>query len=109
MNIEDIRDAVRNGRIVTTDHADGEALEDQITDSELEASVLNGEIIEEYLDDRPYPSCLIYGLTSEGNPVHTVWGYDSDTRQATLITLYRPDPNRWIDWRIRRPRHGGTG
>ena len=72
MNIENIRDAVRNGRIVFTDHEEGEALEDHITDSELKASVLSGEIIEEYPDDRPYPSCLIYRITPEGNPVHSV-------------------------------------
>ena len=93
MNIEDIRDAVRNGRIVFTRHANIEAQADQLSDSELSNSVLTGEIIEAYLDDRPYPSCLIYGVTPEGNPVHSVWGYDTDLRQVTLITVYRPDPN----------------
>ena len=109
MDIEDIRDAVRNGRVKVTDHADGEALEDQITASELRSSVLSGEIIEDYPDDIPYPSCLIYGMTSEGNPVHSVWGYGVDKREATLITLYRPDPGRWIDWRTRRPRDSEIG
>ncbi|WP_394357020.1 DUF4258 domain-containing protein [Candidatus Methanocrinis natronophilus] len=32
-------------------------------------SVFDGEIIEEYLDDDPYPSCLISGQTFSGNPV----------------------------------------
>jgi hypothetical protein len=29
---------------------------------------------------------------------------NEDTRWAVLITVYRPDPHRWIDWRTRRPK-----
>lgn len=109
MNIEDIREAVLNDRIVITRHANVEAQADQLSLGELAASVLSGEIIEDYLDDLPYPSCLIHGETADGNPVHSVWGYDADMRQATLITLYRPDPHRWVGWRIRRPRNEEDG
>jgi hypothetical protein len=31
----------------------------------------SGEIIEEYPEDKPYPSCLILGRTVTGRPLHT--------------------------------------
>ena len=108
MNIEDIRDAVRNDRYQITNHAREEAKEDGISVENLDDSVLSGEIIEDYPDDKPHPSCLIYGRTSEAEPVHGVWAYDSEAGMAILVTVYRPDPARWIDWQIRRPRDDGS-
>ncbi|MBO1351673.1 MAG: DUF4258 domain-containing protein [Hormoscilla sp. GUM202] len=59
-------------------------------------------MIKNYSDDRSYPSCLIYGDNQNGEPVHSVWGYNQDTGWAVLITVYRPDPNQWINWRTKR-------
>ena len=104
MTIDEIVDAVRNNRLRITDHADEEAQADKLTFDEIFFSVFQGEIIEEYAHDRPYPSCLVYGDTFTDEPVHSVWAYNEDTRWAVLITVYRPDPHRWIDWRTRRPK-----
>ena len=35
-------------------------------------------------------------------PVHSVWGFNNENKWAVLITVYRPDPAKWIDMRIRR-------
>lgn len=102
MNIQDIVEAIRHHRIRITDHADEEAQADRLTVDEIFFSVLKGEVIEEYPTDRPYPSCLIYGESFTGEPIHSVWAYNSETKWAVLITVYRPDPERWINWRIRR-------
>ena len=102
MDIADIIEAIRAGRVRITDHADEEAHYDQLTFDEISSSVLDGEIIEDYPEDQPYPSCLIYGSTFRRDPVHSVWGYNEQTHSAALITVYRPDPDRWIDWRERR-------
>ncbi len=102
MNIQDIIEAIRHSRIRITDHADEEAQADGLTFDEIFFSVLKGEIIEEYPTDRPYPSCLIYGESFTGEPIHSVWAYNSETKWAVLITVYRPDPTRWINWRIRK-------
>ena len=83
--------------------------EDQITEEELKASVLNGEIIEEYLDDKPLPSCLIYSETPHGETVHSVWGYNESVHSVVLITVYTPDPDRWVEFRERRRRYNGDG
>jgi hypothetical protein len=104
MNIEDIVDAIRSHRIRITDHADEEAQADRLSFDEVFVSVFQGEIIEEYPNDKPFPSCLISGETFSGEPVHSVWAYNQENQWAVLITVYRPDPGRWIDWRTRRPK-----
>ena len=103
MDIQDIIAAIRDDRIRITDHADEEAQADRLSFDEVFASVLHGEVLQDYPDDRPYPSCLIYGNTFSGEPVHSVWAYNPDNEWAVLITVYRPDPERWFDWRTRRP------
>lgn len=102
MEIENIVSAIQSYRIRITDHADEEAESDELTFDEVYFSVLNGEIIEGYPDDKPYPSCLIYGKTLSGDPVHSVWAYNNENQWAVLITVYRPDPERWISFRERR-------
>ncbi|WP_419634089.1 DUF4258 domain-containing protein, partial [Thiolapillus sp.] len=51
--------------------------------------------------DKPYPSCLILGRNFSGEPIHSVWAYNPENLWAVLITVYRPGPERWIDWKIR--------
>ncbi|MFN0157216.1 MAG: DUF4258 domain-containing protein [Bacteroidota bacterium] len=85
-----------------SDHADEEAAVDKLKYDEIFFAVQHGEIIEEYLSDRPFPSCLVYGRASNGDPIHSVWALNPATKWAVLITVYRPDPTRWINWRERR-------
>lgn len=59
--LEKIKSAIVKGRINMTDHADEELANDEILDKDLLHSVLHGEIIEDYPDDKPFPSCLVYG------------------------------------------------
>ena len=102
MEISDIRKAIQKHRVRITDHADEEAESDLLTFDEIYFSVLNGEIIETYQKDRPYPSCLVYGSTFGDDPVHSVWAFNAVNQWAVLITVYRPDPDRWIDYRKRK-------
>jgi hypothetical protein len=102
VDINAIIDAIRSNRIRITDHADEEAQADKLSFDEVFFSVFQGEVIEAYPEDKPYPSCLIYGDTFTREPVHSVWAYNSDNQWAVLITVYRPDPKRWFEWRKRR-------
>jgi len=102
MKIDDIIEAVQAGRINITLHARREATDDLLVLEDILLSTREGEIIEAYPDDKPYPSCLVFGRTATGHPVHTVWAFDSTTRIAVLITVYRPDPGRWVNWVERR-------
>ena len=102
MHINDIIEAIQANRVRITDHADEEAADDRLTFDEIYFSVFLGEIIENYPDEKPYPRCLIYGQTFGGEPVHSVWAYNRENQWAVLITVYRPDSFRWINWRNRR-------
>ena len=104
MEIENLIQAIRAGRVRVTDHADEEAQADRLVLDEIYFSVFNGEIIEDYPSDKPFPSCLVCGRTFHDDPVHSVWAYNYQNRWAVLITVYRPDPARWINWRKRKKR-----
>ena len=102
MRIDEIREALNRNRVRITDHADEEARNDGLTFDEIARSTLAGEVIENYPDDHPYPSCLVLGRDLSGDPIHSVWAYNETTEWAVLITVYRPDPKRWTDWRKRK-------
>jgi hypothetical protein len=56
-----IRSHVRAKRYRLTKNATVVRLERGITIAEIEQALQNGEIIERYPDDQPYPSCLVLG------------------------------------------------
>lgn len=101
MDIKNIINAIRASCVRITDHADEEAVDDNPTFDEIYSSIIQGEIIEYYPDDKPYPICLIFGRNFVGEPIHSVWAYNPENEWAVLITVYRPDPDRWIDWKVR--------
>ncbi len=102
MNLNDIIEAILENRVRITDHADEEAENDHLSFDEIYFSVLYGEIIENYPKEKPYPRYLIYGESFRGDPIHSVWSYVPSHKLAILITVYRPDANRWINWIKRR-------
>lgn len=95
--------AIVGDRVVTTRHSLSEAAADDLSLGEILLSVVeSGEVIEEYLDAYPTPACLVLGFNTVGDPIHSVWSYDQVRQTAKLVTVYRPAPNRWISWRLRR-------
>ncbi len=102
MELADIIEAIQAGRVRITDHAYEEANADRLKFDEIYFSALHGVVIEEYQDDSPYPCSLIFGQTFGGDVVHSVWAYNEKKRWAVLITVYRPDPNLWIDCKVRK-------
>jgi len=102
VNIESIIDAIQNGRVKITDHADEEAANDDLSFEEIYFSVQHGEIIEHYPKDKPHPSCLIMGMNFSGTPIHSVWAYNAESLWVVLVTVYRPDPARWLNWKARK-------
>ena len=65
-------------------------------------SALAGEVIEKYPHDRPFPSCLVYGRTMDGKPLHVVCAVPRHIDMLIIITVYIPSENEWIDFRERR-------
>ncbi len=73
-----------------------------ISESEVRESINSGEIIEEYPKDRPYPSFLIYGRTSENRPLHVVCAPVVEEGVLIIITVYEPNPDLWIEYSRRK-------
>lgn len=97
MDMQDIVTALREQRVQITKHAIKEAENDGLDLRNVVHSVPLGNIIHHYPEDKPYPSCLVLSWVNPATPLHSVWAYNAETRWAVLITVYRPDPNRWID------------
>ena len=56
--------------------------------------VLTGEVINEYSDDKPYPSYLILKFV-KSRPVHVVVARNDANGFCFVVTVYEPDPNLW--------------
>lgn len=65
-----------------------------ISDEDVRHALETGEVIEEYPDDRPYPSRLVLGY-QEGRPLHVVAAITIDADETIVITAYEPDAERW--------------
>ncbi|MEW5692668.1 MAG: DUF4258 domain-containing protein [Candidatus Hydrogenedentota bacterium] len=64
--------------------------------------ILYGEVIEEYPEDKPFSSCLIFKLI-EGKPYHVIVSYDSEFKKAYVITGYIPTLDKFEgDFKTRR-------
>ena len=98
MDIEKIRAKVREGNYRLTVHAVVRSKQRGIKTEDMEKAILNGEIIEEYPNDKPFPSCLIYGHTPDCRPLHVVCNL---AQVSDIITFYFPDESLWIDCKIR--------
>ena len=94
INIETLRDYYQRDMVVFSNHAIVRMEQRNITQDDIESCLMSGEIIEQYPDDYPNPSCLIYGVSND-IIIHVVMG-DSGTF-ATVITAYKPDTNTFLE------------
>ena len=99
--IEKIRQAFRDARYEYSLHAVDQTILRHILRREIEEAVEEGEIIEDCPEDKYGPSCLIYGTTVQGRPLHVQCSYPSKPK-IKIITVYQPDPEEWIDYKKRR-------
>ena len=99
MEIKPIKDKILEGEYRVSDHAVKQMIKRSITRLEIENAVINGAIIEKYPDDKYSPSCLIYGKTENGRDLHVQLSIQP---LVVIITTYYPDPEEWIDFKIRR-------
>ena len=86
--IKKIQDCFKDDRIYYSRHARDEMESEEsgeIQDEEVFETVLTGKIIENYPEDEPYPSCLIYGRTTQNRPLHLVCAYSEDEKLSIVI------------------------
>lgn len=101
VDLDAIKAKFQHGEFEFTQHAVDQTLLRDITVQELREAVEAAEVIEEYPVDKYSPSCLLLGFTNATRPLH-VQVSDPSRPIIKVITVYQPDPERWVDLRHRR-------
>ena len=99
--IDEIKGRVARGEFEFSQHAVDQTILRHISVQELREAIARGEVIEVYPDDKYGPSCLIFGMTSIGRPIH-VQCSDPSRPIVKIITVYEPDSALWIEFKVRR-------
>jgi hypothetical protein len=83
-------------KIVYRTHALVRMFQRRIRVEDVRGVIVNGETIEDYPDDIPYPSRLILGWRAR-RPLHVVAAYNNADGETIVITVYEPDPAFWSE------------
>lgn len=101
LNIEELRRICSPENIEITLHAAKRFGQRGIFVKDIISCIKNGEIIEQYPDDYPFPSCLVLGLSIKGQHLHVVVGSNLET--LWIVTAYFPSLQKWEnDYKTRR-------
>jgi len=99
--IAEIRVKFAQNQFEFSKHATDRLILREIKVQEVREAVKNGEIIEDYAQDKYGPSCLILGWTRAQRPLHIQCSYPSRS-VIKVVTVYEPNPAEWIAFRVRR-------
>ena len=72
MNLEIYQKLCMESKILWTQHCLQRMQERNISRADVKNGIVTGEIIEDYPDDYPNPSCLIFGYNISGQILHIV-------------------------------------
>lgn len=94
IDIKDLQAVAANrANIELTIHTILRLKERKIKLTEIFDGIENGEIIEQYPNDKYYPSCLILCIRVNGEPLHFVCSIGNN--KVYIITAYVPDLEHW--------------
>lgn len=87
LNIDVIKQMVKKRKIRWSNHVIIRLFQRNISQLDVENALLNGEIIEEYENDYPYPSCLVYGINLKNEVLHIVCGANDIDLWIIILTI----------------------
>lgn len=93
MSIEELQNFCRLSKIKWSAHCLERMQERDISRMDVKNCIEKGEIIEDYPDDFPHPSCLIFGYTVNNKVIHVVAGTDGE--YIYIITAYFPNTDKF--------------
>lgn len=103
LNISEFQKMNQLEKIAITKHGRTRMEERGISTDDVVNGINTGEIIKQYEDDKPLPSCLVLGKSCTGKMIHLVLSHDDDF--IYLIKAYYPDMQIWSeDFRKRKER-----
>ena len=89
-------------QIIFSQHAVQRMFERGIRTNAIRSVIESGEVIGDYPDDQPFPSCLVLGYV-EDRPIHVVIAIDAISQRCYIITAYVPDLDIWYpDFKTKR-------
>lgn len=97
--LEQIRQKFLSGEYKITRHAQRRCDTRGISVEEIKHVISAGEIIENYPDDKPYPSYLILGYVRVHQPLYVLCALGDVVH---IITIHWLDPAKWLDPKTRR-------
>ena len=90
LRIDDVRAYCANDTIILTEHLLTRMRQRHIKLEDIKNAIAEGEIIEQYPIDYPFPSCLV-----NAENIHVVCSVGEGS--LYIITAYRPTPEQWQD------------
>lgn len=88
--------------ILFSGHAIRQMFHREIAKDDVIRAVNTGQVIIDYPDDIPYPSCLMLAFIGD-DPIHVVFAFDRENKIGIVITAYIPAPKLWAeDFKSRR-------
>ena len=101
IKIETLQTYYTEDKVLMTQHSSERCRQRGIKIKDIRYAIMTGEIIEQYPDDYPFPSCLIFRYSVDNRIIQVVMS-DEGTGSRT-ITAYFPDPEKWeSDYRTRK-------
>ena len=95
MQIEEIKRLCEQSKIKWSTHCLERMQERDIRRADVKNCLINGEVIEDYPDDFPHPSWLVFGHTVNNKVIHVVVGNDGE--YIYIITAYFPNATKFED------------
>ena len=101
MHIQTLIELVDDNKIKWSVHCLERMGERDISRADVKNCICNGEIIEDYPNDFPHPSCLIFGYSVNNKILHVVVGTNEE--ELYIITAYFPNSDKFeSDMKTRR-------
>jgi hypothetical protein len=82
-------------------HALERLFERNVSCEELANIIRKGELVENYPNNKPFPSKLVLGFANN-RPLHVVFTFNKDEKSAVVVTVYEPDSRKWTKNLVRR-------
>ncbi len=98
--IDELREKIETDQFEFSRYAVEQSILRRISVQDLRETIVYGEVIEDYPDDKYGPGYLIFGTTARERPLHMQCSPPSRSL-VKIVTLYEPDPECWIDFRRR--------
>ena len=90
MDLLKLREALDGGNIEWERHVLERMFQRSILREEVIEALKTGECIEDYPEDRPFPSALFLGWHRE-RALHVVVALDDAASKIFIVTVYQPD------------------